>query len=91
MPVYEYICKECGFKFEMSRHFYDSDEDLACPLCGKKGAGETVFDLQRQVQAAAPASTAAVEARKMTGQFAPQEKCGSLRKIRGLLLFDWQR
>ena len=36
MPVYEYICKECGHKFELLRHFYDSDEDLACPLCGKK-------------------------------------------------------
>lgn len=36
MPVYEYICKECGHKFELFRHFYDSDEDLACPLCGKK-------------------------------------------------------
>jgi putative FmdB family regulatory protein len=36
MPVYEYICKECGFKFELARHFYDSDEDLACPICGKK-------------------------------------------------------
>ena len=36
MPVYEYICKECGNKCELSRHFYDSDEALACPVCGKK-------------------------------------------------------
>ena len=35
MPVYEYICKKCGNKCELSRHFYDSDEDLACPICGK--------------------------------------------------------
>jgi putative FmdB family regulatory protein len=36
MPVYEYICQECGYKFELSRHFYDSDEDLACPICEKR-------------------------------------------------------
>jgi len=36
MPIYEYICKECGNKFELPRHFYDSDDDLVCPLCGKK-------------------------------------------------------
>jgi putative FmdB family regulatory protein len=37
MPIYEYICRKCGYKFELSRHFYDSDEDLACPLCEEKG------------------------------------------------------
>jgi putative FmdB family regulatory protein len=35
MPVYEYICKECRNKSEISRHFYELDEDLACPFCGK--------------------------------------------------------
>ncbi|MEI6580046.1 MAG: zinc ribbon domain-containing protein [Eubacteriales bacterium] len=36
MPVYEYICKECGGKSEISRHFYDLDGELGCPVCGKK-------------------------------------------------------
>ena len=36
MPVYEYICQECGNKFEIFRHFFDSDDDLECPVCGKK-------------------------------------------------------
>ena len=36
MPVYEYVCKECGNKLEVFRHFYDSDDSLACPVCGKK-------------------------------------------------------
>jgi putative FmdB family regulatory protein len=36
MPVYEYMCKECGNKFELFRHFYDSDDDLSCSVCGKK-------------------------------------------------------
>lgn len=35
MPIYEYICKECGTKSEISRHFYDLDDELACPVCGK--------------------------------------------------------
>ncbi len=44
MPVYEYICKECGSRVEMLRHFYDSDEHLACPVCGKEA-------LKRQLSA----------------------------------------
>ena len=35
MPIYEYICKECGNKSEIARHFYDLDDELACPSCCK--------------------------------------------------------
>jgi putative FmdB family regulatory protein len=38
MPIYEYICRTCGHKFELSRHFYDSDEEVMCPNCGEKSA-----------------------------------------------------
>ncbi len=36
MPIYEYICQDCGTKFEkLIRR--DSDlETLACPSCGEK-------------------------------------------------------
>jgi putative FmdB family regulatory protein len=36
MPIYEYICRRCGYKFELPCHFYDNDEELACPLCDEK-------------------------------------------------------
>jgi putative FmdB family regulatory protein len=35
MPVYEYICKHCGFKFEEYRSFWQSDEEIECPSCGQ--------------------------------------------------------
>ena len=37
MPVYEYVCKKCGHRFEMYRFFYQHDEDIKCPECGEKG------------------------------------------------------
>ena len=36
MPIYEYVCRKCGFRFEQFRHFYDSDAELECPVCGEK-------------------------------------------------------
>jgi putative FmdB family regulatory protein len=36
MPIYEYACRKCGYKFELFRHFYDSDQELACPMCKEK-------------------------------------------------------
>ena len=36
MPIYEYVCRKCGHKFELFRHFYDSDDELSCPICEEK-------------------------------------------------------
>ena len=36
MPVYEYVCRKCGYRFELFHHFYDSDAELQCPVCGEK-------------------------------------------------------
>jgi putative FmdB family regulatory protein len=33
MPIYEYICKGCGEKFEAFRSIHDEDENVACPKC----------------------------------------------------------
>jgi putative FmdB family regulatory protein len=32
MPIYEYICKQCGHQFE---ELVRADEKPACPACGK--------------------------------------------------------
>jgi putative FmdB family regulatory protein len=36
MPYYDYECKKCGAKFEINRKFTDSEEKVACPICGDK-------------------------------------------------------
>ncbi|MDP6647632.1 MAG: zinc ribbon domain-containing protein [Dehalococcoidales bacterium] len=33
MPIYEYQCLECEFKFELLRPLSRSGEDAACPHC----------------------------------------------------------
>jgi putative FmdB family regulatory protein len=35
MPIYEYICHDCGSKFEMLRPMSQSEEKATCPKCGK--------------------------------------------------------
>ncbi len=35
MPIYEYICTECGSKFELLRPLSQSGEDVPCPKCQK--------------------------------------------------------
>ncbi len=36
MPIYEYLCQECGNKFEKLVRRVEEAEDLACPSCGEK-------------------------------------------------------
>ena len=33
MPIYEYECPKCEFKFELLRPLSKSTEDAACPHC----------------------------------------------------------
>lgn len=33
MPIYEYKCPRCEFKFELMRPFSQSDRDASCPHC----------------------------------------------------------
>ena len=33
MPVYEYVCRECGEHFEITAHLEDRDELAVCPNC----------------------------------------------------------
>ena len=34
MPLYEYVCKECGDRLEVLRSMAKSDEAVACLSCG---------------------------------------------------------
>ena len=42
MPIYEYVCKDCGNKFELIRFASDNDSDIECPGCGEKNADKVV-------------------------------------------------
>jgi len=33
MPIYEYICKDCGARFEMIRSIKDADNSIPCKSC----------------------------------------------------------
>ena len=34
MPIYEFVCKECGTLFEEMRLSSSAFNDIACPKCG---------------------------------------------------------
>lgn len=38
MPLYEYICRECGHAFEVLQRMGERGDDLRCPQCGRVGA-----------------------------------------------------
>ncbi len=33
MPLYEYVCDECGYHFDMLRPMSDADKPVACQKC----------------------------------------------------------
>ncbi len=33
MPIYEYICKDCGVQFEVLRSIKDADTPILCKTC----------------------------------------------------------
>jgi len=33
MPIYEYICEDCGTRFEMLRSMNEADETIPCKSC----------------------------------------------------------
>ena len=33
MPIYEYVCPDCGLKFELLRSISEADKGVSCPKC----------------------------------------------------------
>jgi putative FmdB family regulatory protein len=33
MPMYEYLCRDCGSLYEQLRRMSEAEKDLACPQC----------------------------------------------------------
>ena len=38
MPMYDYVCNSCGYKFDKLVSFTASDKDIECPQCCKKNS-----------------------------------------------------
>jgi len=38
MPIYEYICKNCGEKFSLLKSVNESDSNVTCINCKHEGA-----------------------------------------------------
>jgi len=41
MPIYEYVCSDCGLKFELLRTLSQANEGASCPHC--HNSAERVF------------------------------------------------
>ena len=42
MPIYEYLCDDCGTKFEALRSFSRADDAIACESCQSDRTHRTV-------------------------------------------------
>lgn len=43
MPLYEYRCSECSYKFEELHHLSESGADATCPVC--KGTAKRIMSI----------------------------------------------
>jgi putative FmdB family regulatory protein len=41
MPIYEYECKKCACRFELTRRFSEDEGSPCCPRC--RGKGRRIF------------------------------------------------
>ncbi|HEY4711556.1 MAG TPA: zinc ribbon domain-containing protein [Dehalococcoidia bacterium] len=59
MPIYEYFCPDCNFKFELLRPQIQTNENASCPRCHNNGAKRifSSFASPRQTRSSEGAST----------------------------------
>lgn len=52
MPIYNYICQECGFTFKIFKSMKEHDSETKCPSCSgvdtKKTPSVSSFSLKGQ-------------------------------------------
>jgi len=56
MPLYEYVCYNCGDSFEKLRRIQDDDGEVRCPTCGYDRIGR-VFSVVAKTDACGSGST----------------------------------
>lgn len=42
MPIYEYLCNNCGHKFEELRSMDDKDKEISCPKCKSQNTNKVI-------------------------------------------------
>ncbi len=42
MPIYEYICQDCGLRFDLLRSMKDADAPIACQACSSQHTTRTL-------------------------------------------------
>lgn len=42
MPLYEYLCSECGQPFEKMMRFSEQEQQPACPTCGSQNTRKQI-------------------------------------------------
>lgn len=42
MPMYEYVCSECGQSFDKMMRFSELDQQPACPTCGSQNTRKQI-------------------------------------------------
>jgi len=47
MPIHEYLCNQCGYKFEISQG-YDAPVEMRCPRC--EGTAKRVISIVNHKQ-----------------------------------------
>jgi len=61
MPIYEYVCPDCGHRFEKLVRNFGGEQQVHCPRCREKGSQRVLssFAVSRQSTATALASAPA--------------------------------
>jgi putative FmdB family regulatory protein len=48
VPIYEYVCPECGHPFEKRVSFAEADDAQSCPKCGHERAMKQISLVARR-------------------------------------------
>jgi putative FmdB family regulatory protein len=57
MPIYEYLCQECGSAFEKLRKAREADEGVECPDCDSGNVKRQLSSFAQAGGCAAPAGS----------------------------------
>ena len=68
MPIYEYLCQDCGTKFEKLVRRSAETEEMVCPSCGEK-------HLQQEYSTFAPRANGAPKS--ADGPVCPSGRCSN--------------
>jgi putative FmdB family regulatory protein len=72
MPIYEYLCEDCGSKFEKLIRRQADTESLACPACGQSHLNQELSTFSARANGAASGSNRSAEMPSC-----PSGRCGN--------------